>query len=62
VAKILFLKPRRAAAAKRPTSLDAEIIFFPGVRYEPLIDGEPRPRSTGRRWSLLPPGALPLPG
>ncbi len=60
MAKVHFLKPRKSRPAHGEQAFDgcAEIIFFPGVRYEPLVDGKPCQRGIGRRWTLLPANAL----
>lgn len=58
--KVHFLKPRKPAAAhcEQTSHFCAEIIFFPGVRYEPLVDGKPCQRGIGRRFALAPAKAL----
>ena len=59
MSKILFLKPQNATRARCPVNRSeaAEIIFFPGVRYEPLHEGGPVQRGIGRRWTLEPTGS-----
>ena len=55
MAKVHFLKPRKSRAIQgEAAGHGCEIIFFPGVRYEPLVDGKPCQRGIGRRWTLLP--------
>lgn len=60
MSKILFMKPRQSGSVRgcaRSDAGDAEIIFFPGVRYKSLDSGKLQGRGFGRRWTLQRHGA-----